>query len=161
MAKILNANTIVRASDGTLALLTEGMPVPRWAADQVGEHLLTSAGDPADTVDEVADLRRQLAEANAAREAAEAALADQHDVDVDDEDEDEDEDDDVEPGELGEPGEPGPAGDSASKPPPRAGAGSDRESWAAYATRNGVDVAADAKRDEIIAALDTAGVPTK
>ncbi len=45
-------------------------------------------------------------------------------------------------------------------PPPRFGQGSSRARWAEYAAACGVDVAADASRDDIVAACDTAGVPT-
>ncbi|HXH57730.1 hypothetical protein [Iamia sp.] len=38
--------------------------------------------------------------------------------------------------------------------PPRAGTGSGTEEWAAYATGLGLDIPADAKRDEIIATVD-------
>jgi hypothetical protein len=46
-------------------------------------------------------------------------------------------------------------------PPPKAGKGSSADAWVAYAQDNGVDVDADAKRDDIIAALEAAGVPTE
>lgn len=42
--------------------------------------------------------------------------------------------------------------------PPRAGAGSGRPVWQAFASRNGVDHPADATRDEIIDACQQAGV---
>ena len=45
-------------------------------------------------------------------------------------------------------------------PPPKAGAGSSADAWAAYADGK-VDVPDDAKRDEIIAALDAAGIATE
>jgi hypothetical protein len=49
-----------------------------------------------------------------------------------------------------------------AKVPPRGGAGSGRDAWAAYATAHGVEVTEDmASRDDIIAALDKAGVPTE
>lgn len=48
----------------------------------------------------------------------------------------------------------------ATKPPPRGGAGSGRAEWAAYATAKGVDVTEDLKsRDDIIAAIELAGIP--
>lgn len=62
----------------------------------------------------------------------------------------------------------GKAGDSSSNgggsdgPPPKAGAGSGTDAWLAYArTFDDVQVADDAKRDEIIAALTTAGHPVE
>lgn len=44
--------------------------------------------------------------------------------------------------------------------PPRAGAGSNRDAWAAYADAQGVQVADEANRAEIIEALDAANIPT-
>lgn len=41
--------------------------------------------------------------------------------------------------------------------PPRAGKGSGRDAWAEFASTKGVDVEADASRDEIIAQLADAG----
>lgn len=46
-------------------------------------------------------------------------------------------------------------------PPPRGGAGSGAPAWRVYAERNGVEVADGASRDEIVAALDAAGVRTE
>lgn len=45
--------------------------------------------------------------------------------------------------------------------PPRAGKGSSREAWAEYAAAVKVDVDDDATRDDIIAAVEAAGVPTE
>ena len=45
-------------------------------------------------------------------------------------------------------------------PPPRTGRGSGKDAWVAYAAANDVTVADDASRDDIIAALDAAGVDT-
>lgn len=55
------------------------------------------------------------------------------------------------------------AGTPASPPPPpMGGPGSGREAWAAYASTRGVAVTDDMKsRDDIVAALKTAGVPTE
>lgn len=44
--------------------------------------------------------------------------------------------------------------------PPKSGAGSGREEWAAYAAERGVQVEADDSRDDIIAAVEAAPVPT-
>lgn len=55
-----------------------------------------------------------------------------------------------------------PARESESAdPPPMAGAGSSRAKWAAYAEANGVEIADDATRDEIIEAVRAAGVPVE
>lgn len=66
-----------------------------------------------------------------------------------------------------EPGE-SPAGDGEhaaedepqAGPPPKAGPGSSREAWAAYADANGFEVDPEDGRDEIIAGLDEAGIST-
>lgn len=42
--------------------------------------------------------------------------------------------------------------------PPRAGKGSGRDAWAAYASHRGVDVADDASRDDIVNALAERGL---
>lgn len=44
-------------------------------------------------------------------------------------------------------------------PPPKAGRGSGKEAWAAYAEKLDVDVDADATRDDIVAAVAAAGHP--
>lgn len=54
----------------------------------------------------------------------------------------------------------GPAGDGL-KPPPRQGPGSGADRWRAYAASVDVEVPADASREDVIAALDEAGKPTK
>lgn len=51
---------------------------------------------------------------------------------------------------------PAPGDASSPVPPPRAGKGSGRDEWAAYASALGVDVDVSASRDDIIAAVDTA-----
>jgi hypothetical protein len=52
----------------------------------------------------------------------------------------------------------GPAGG----PPPKSGKGSGRDAWAAYAEASGVEVTDDMKsKEDIVAALDQAGVPTE
>lgn len=51
--------------------------------------------------------------------------------------------------------------DEAVTVPARAGRGSSRDAWAAYAAREGVAVGDDDTREDIIAALDAAGVPTE
>ena len=51
-------------------------------------------------------------------------------------------------------------GDTRTPVPAKAGPGSSKTAWTEYATTNGVEVEDGATRDEIIAALDAAGVPT-
>lgn len=63
-------------------------------------------------------------------------------------------------------GEDGAEGQTAGEPvgptpPPKSGAGSSADAWLEYASAQGVDVEQDAKRDDIIAACDAAGVPTE
>lgn len=43
--------------------------------------------------------------------------------------------------------------------PPRGGPGSGAEAWRAYAAALGVEVASDASRDEVVAALEDQGKP--
>lgn len=50
---------------------------------------------------------------------------------------------------------------SAVAAPPRAGAGSSKDKWVTYAEANGVEVPADATRDDVIVAVEAAGVPTE
>ncbi|NAE18049.1 hypothetical protein [Enterococcus hirae] len=46
-------------------------------------------------------------------------------------------------------------------PPPKSGAKGTTDAWRTYATAQGVTVADDAKRDDIIAACSAAGVPVE
>ncbi len=50
-------------------------------------------------------------------------------------------------------------GTDRPKPPKRSGPGSSAAAWRNYAGKNGVDVADDADRDEVIAALEAVEVP--
>ena len=50
---------------------------------------------------------------------------------------------------------------TADGPPPKGGPGSGRDAWAAYAGQHDVDVPADATREDIVAALEAADVPTE
>lgn len=45
--------------------------------------------------------------------------------------------------------------------PAKAGRGSSQKAWAEYAQAKGVEVDADAARDDIIAACEAAGIPTE
>lgn len=97
----LNATTIV-VDPATRAgvVLAAGGPVPSWATDQVGDHLLQVSSEVSDEV-------------------------------------------------------------SPEGPPPKAGKGSSREAWAEYADANDVGYGPDDGRDDIIAAVEAAGVPTE
>jgi hypothetical protein len=48
--------------------------------------------------------------------------------------------------------------DESDGPPPKAGKGSGEDKWRAYAERHGVDVSEAEGRDDVIAALEDAGV---
>lgn len=50
---------------------------------------------------------------------------------------------------------------AADGPPPKGGPGSGAPAWRDYAASKGVQVADDASRDDVIAALTAAGVPTE
>ena len=50
---------------------------------------------------------------------------------------------------------------AAAQPPPKAGPGSGRTRWAEYADAHSVQVLVDDTRDDIIAAVAAAGVPTE
>lgn len=50
---------------------------------------------------------------------------------------------------------------SGSDIPPKGGAGSGVDAWKAYAAKLDVEVADDASRDDVIAALEAAGHPTE
>lgn len=52
-------------------------------------------------------------------------------------------------------------GSAEGTPPPKAGRGSSLEAWSAYAEAQGVNIDDDAKREDIIAACEAAGVPTE
>ncbi len=49
--------------------------------------------------------------------------------------------------------------DAQPEPPPRAGSGSSRAKWAAYATEQNVEFGDEDTRDDIIDACQAAGVP--
>ncbi|MDN4174729.1 hypothetical protein QWY28_17340 [Nocardioides sp. SOB77] len=51
--------------------------------------------------------------------------------------------------------------DETGAPPPRSGRGSGVDAWRAYAAAHDVDVDDDATREDVIDALDAAGVPTE
>ncbi|MCX4470458.1 hypothetical protein OOK41_09080 [Micromonospora sp. NBC_01655] len=53
------------------------------------------------------------------------------------------------------------SGSSEGDPPPKGGAGSGAQAWREYAAANNVEVAADASREDVVAALDAAGVRTE
>jgi hypothetical protein len=50
---------------------------------------------------------------------------------------------------------------SSDGPPPKAGRGSGLDAWKAYASVHEVEVPDGASKDDVIAALESAGVPTE
>lgn len=52
-----------------------------------------------------------------------------------------------------------PSSQTAVEPPPQSGRGASAEKWREYAASQGVEVAEDAKRDDVIDALRAAGKP--
>jgi len=56
---------------------------------------------------------------------------------------------------------PGPTQATGEGPPPKGGAGSGAPAWRDYAASKGVEVSADASREDVLAALDAASVPTE
>lgn len=113
-----------------------------WVADEKGRRTLFAPGDdvPAWATGLIRN-PRAWADADAPAPAPAAPAAEVPPEPVDD---------------------PAPATSAApvGTPPPRNGKGSSRAAWAAYATSNGVTPAEDDQRDEIIDALDEAGIPT-
>ena len=59
-----------------------------------------------------------------------------------------------------EPEDTDPEGTDAT-PPPKDGPGSGKAAWHTYAAAVGVEVPADASRDDVIAAIEAAGKPTE
>lgn len=55
----------------------------------------------------------------------------------------------------------GGSGKGTDGPPPKGGPGSGAPAWREYAASKQVEVPADASREDVIAALDEAGVPTE
>ncbi|MFI1197702.1 hypothetical protein ACH4T9_31200 [Micromonospora sp. NPDC020750] len=135
MRRLTDSTVVRHPQTGEAVLLAQGGPVPDWAADLVGDHLLSeprprqvepAAEAPAETpADERARLLARLAELDQADE----------------------------PGLDGSDGE--------DNPPPKSGPGSGAPRWREYAARRRVEVPADASREDVVAALDAAGVRTE
>lgn len=53
------------------------------------------------------------------------------------------------------------ADEGTPSPPPKGGPGSGKDAWVAYAAASNVDIDGAETRDDIVAALDAAGVPTE
>jgi len=132
VARKLTAGVVLRrpGSGGQVVFLPAGSDLPGWAVSLVGDHVLT----PVD---------------------ASEWQPDPDGVDWPDLDE-------TDPASSWSPDGAAAAVPAApaDPPPPKAGSGSSRARWLAYADTHGVTVDADATRADIIAALHAAGVPT-
>lgn len=130
MPNLIENTVVLHPKTGEPVLLAADGPLPDWATDLVGAHLLDGpkaafAPSPVSPADERARLLARLAE-------LESATADG-----------------------------GGQGDDPAGPPPKSGPGSGAPRWREYAARRGVEVPADASREDVIAALDEAAVPTE
>lgn len=133
MAK-LTENTHVRHPEtGELAFLVAGGDVPEWASSLVGDHLVEGGTARRGTV---APARENPADEVARLQARIAVLKAA-----------------VESTPVTPVVEAG--------PPPKGGAGSGAPAWRAYAAKNNVEVAEDASREDVVAALEAANVPTE
>jgi hypothetical protein len=139
MAKLTD-NTVVSDRHGLPVPLAAGTEVPKWAAKQVGDHLLEDAKPS------------RSSRSSKAKAPADAALApaDDADADVDDESEEDADSDDESADNSGD--ESG-SGDG-SEAPPRTGRGSGADAWREYATGLGIEVPEDAGRDDIVALVE-------
>ncbi|RAO26478.1 hypothetical protein PSN13_06506 [Micromonospora saelicesensis] len=137
MAK-LTANTHVRHPEtGELAFLVAGGDVPEWAAPLVGDHLIEGGS---------ARSRKPSApKAPAEDPAVELARLEARVAEL----------------KATPKSEPVTPVERQDGPPPKGGAGSGAPSWREYAARNNVEVASDASREDVVAALDAAGVRTE
>jgi len=135
MAK-LTENTHVRHPEtGELAFLVAGGDVPEWASSLVGEHLVEGGSVRHREVGPVQeDPEAELARLQARINALKAAIPST--VKGSDE-------------------------DGQDGPPPKGGAGSGAPAWREYAAKHNVEVAEDASREDVVAALTEAGVPTE
>lgn len=139
----LNTHIHVTDDSGRAHVFAPGDDVPPWACAKItapGVWAVPPGDEPGPSDEEIA-----RAEEAAAREAEAAAAA-------------------ADRTPSGDPG----TGDATRTPqdamvpvPPKGGPGSGRPAWAEYAAANGIVVTDEMRsRDDIIAALDLAGVPT-
>ncbi|WP_432050305.1 hypothetical protein [Verrucosispora sp. NA02020] len=133
--------TYVHVADeqGTAHVFGPGDRVPDWAAGKIVNPKAWKGGKapgPAESPED--ELARLQARINALKAAVDAGASPGQGVDS-----------------AGDPGEGEPV------PPPKGGPGSGAPAWRAYAAANDVDVEPDASREDVIAALDEAGVRTE
>ncbi|MGW5556860.1 hypothetical protein ACWER9_06510 [Micromonospora sp. NPDC003944] len=137
MATLRESTHVRHPETGELAFLIAGGDVPEWASPLVGEHLIDGVSARPGSVasapeDPAAEVVRLQARINVLKAAIPSSAA-------------------------------GEGADAAGRdgPPPKGGAGSGAPTWREYAAKKGVDVAEDASREDVIAALEAAGVPTE
>ncbi|MFF0823053.1 hypothetical protein ACFYUR_22050 [Micromonospora haikouensis] len=135
MARLTDNTIVTHPETGQPVLLAADGPLPDWAAGLVGDHLLDG---PASST----QARGESLEQKRARLLAQLAELDGSAPD-------------------GTGGDPASGGEDGDAPPPKGGAGSGAPAWREYAARRGVEVSADASREDVIAALDEAGVRTE
>jgi len=135
MPNLIGNTVVLHPKTGEPVLLGAGGPLPDWAAPLVGDHLVegrsTRRGASAPAKEDPAAELVRLQARINALKAAIPSTADGGD----------------------EPPQDG--------PPPKGGAGSGAPAWRKYAASKNVEVAEDASREDVVAALEAAGVPTE
>lgn len=125
-------------SEGRSAMFGPGVDLPDWAIEAISNPDVWDGAapprpaDPDPAITTGPDVAGELARLRARVAELESAAAD----------------DGTEPA-------------SATSIPPRGGPGSGAPEWREYARSRGVEVADDASREDVIAALEAAGKPTK
>jgi hypothetical protein len=131
MAKLTDNTIVVHPETGEPVLLAATGEVPDWAVDLVGDHLLDGP------------VKRSAKSAQPSPgEAAEVAALRARIAEL-------------------EAAQKSGADDADVEVPPRSGPGSGAQAWREYATSQGVEVADDASREEVISALKSAGKPVE
>jgi hypothetical protein len=148
MGRQLNSYVYVEDKDGISRGFGPGDDVPSWAAKQItNPDVWVDEADDEPVERDRPDVLAERFRGFGAKDSMVAAVADLDDDDVEalaalDDDQ------------LRETIEMSRAG--GDDPPPKGGAGSGIEEWTAYATAHGIDVPADATRDDIITAVEAA-----
>lgn len=130
----LSSNTLVKHPEtGERITLLKGETIPKWAADQIGDHLIEGTEPSAQpTAHPAAKAGRYPTAKEIAAEVV-ALLRQEMDDDQGDDSQDDDDSDEL---------------------PPTSGRGSGLEAWVAYANAKGIAYPQGASRDEIIAAVE-------
>ncbi|AXH89412.1 hypothetical protein [Micromonospora aurantiaca] len=147
MPNLIGNTVVLHPKTGEPVLLAGGGPLPDWATDLVGAHLLDGpkGSSPSASPTPAPGESREQKRARLLAQLAELG--------------DDDGSDESAQAPTGSP-EGGPEG-GQDGPPPKGGAGSGAPAWREYAASNEVEVPADASREDVIAALDAAGVRTE